>query len=61
MTLNEILAKLELLSPDERQLVRAKVEELLAGDELARHQVASGEGAVIPGDEALLQQAQPQQ
>ena len=29
--------------------------------ELRRHQVASGEGAVIPGDEALLQQAQSQQ
>ena len=61
MTVNEILARLELLSPDERQLVRAKVDQLLAGDELRRHQVASGEGAVIPGDEMLLQQAQSQQ
>jgi len=62
MTLNEILAKLETLSPDELGLIRAKVDQLEADFEMRRHQLASGEGAVVPGDEILFrQQAQSQQ
>ena len=43
--------------------LRLKEETLAYGDdlELRRHQLASGEGAVIPGDEVLLQQSQSQQ
>jgi len=61
MTLNEILAKLEMLSPDELKIVQAKVDQLGADFEMRRQQLASGEGAVIPGDEVLLQQSQAQQ
>jgi hypothetical protein len=60
MTLEEILAKLKTFSPEEIKLVQAKLDGLDAL-ELRRRQVASGEGAVIPGDEILLQQSQSQQ
>jgi len=60
MTVDEILARLETLSTPDLQRVQAKLQEMEAL-ELRRHQLASGEGAVIPGDEVLLQQSQSQQ
>jgi len=58
MTFDELLRCLDELSGEELQAVRDKLDEI----EKRLEQAASGEGAVIPGDQFLLrQQSQAQQ